>query len=148
MREIAASEYAGLTREGSPSIVLCHQDFGRGNVIAAADGIYVLDLDGVTFDLPARDLRKIIGKIAEKRGQWQAAAIKDIVDCYCEVNPLGNDEVQVLYIDMLFPHWFYGLVKNLFKNGKPLKAAEIERTAKLEESKAPLIRTLLRSHTR
>ena len=89
INELAMSKYAELNREDSPSIVLCHQDFGKGNALDAPDGIYVLDLDGVTFDLPARDLRKIIGKNAENRGQWQTGAIRDIIDCYCEVNPLG-----------------------------------------------------------
>jgi len=145
INELAMSKYAELTREDSPSIVLCHQDFGKGNALDAPDGIYVLDLDGVTFDLPARDLRKIIGKNAENRGQWQTGAIRDIIDCYCEVNPLGFDDKQVLYIDLLFPHWFFGLVKNLFQNGKPLKASEIERMAKFEVSKIPFISSLIKS---
>lgn len=141
---IGKSNYKALTEEGSPSIVLCHQDYGRGNVVAAVNGVFVLDLDGVTFDLPARDLRKIIGKNAENRGQWQTGAIKEIIDWYIEINPQNNDEIEVLYVDLTFPHWFYGLVKNLFQNGKPLKASEIERIAKLEETKIPLIKTLLK----
>ena len=142
LERIGKSDYAALTEAGSGSIVLCHQDFGRGNVLAASDGIYVLDLDGVTFDLPARDLRKIIGKNAENAGQWQAGTIRQILDWYMEINPMGEGEVEVLYADLLFPHWFFGLVKNQFKNDKPIKASAIERIARLEEAKAPLIRAL------
>jgi len=141
---INKTNYIPLTETGSNSIVLCHQDFGRGNVLAAADGVYVLDLDGVTFDLPARDLRKIIGKNAENGGQWQAGAIKEILDWYSEINPLDDDEIKVLYADLLFPHWYFGLVKNIFKNGKPVKASAIEKIARLEETKAPLIRALMK----
>lgn len=141
---LALSGYPSLVEEGSPSIVLCHQDFGKGNVLAAFDGMYVLDLDGVTFDLPSRDLRKIIGKNAENAGQWSAAAIQEILGWYVEINPMNNEEIKALYIDLLFPHWYYGLVKNLFQNKKPLKTAEIERIAKLETSKKPLLNTLLK----
>jgi spore coat protein I len=39
----------------------------------------------------------------------------------------------------LFPHWFFGLVKNQYQNAKLLKTAEIERTAELELSKVQLL---------
>ena len=141
---LEASKYSKLTEEGSKSIVLCHQDFGRGNVLAASDGIYVLDLDGVTFDLPARDLRKIIGKIADNTGNWSAETISEILHWYTEKNPLSDEEKETLYIDLIFPHRFYGLVKNLYQNGKALKASEIDRTAKLEEAGEALLETLLK----
>lgn len=138
------SKYSRLTEEGSASIVLCHQDFGRGNVLEAPDGVYVLDLDGVTYDLPARDLRKIIGKLADNAGYWSVETIRNILGWYTEKNPLSEDEKEILYIDLMFPHRFYGLVKNLYQNGKALKAPEIERIAKLEEGGEALLKTLLK----
>jgi len=135
-----SSDYARLTEQGSDRIVLCHQDYGKGNALAVGSSVYVLDLDGVTYDLPARDLRKIIGKNAERRGRWSAEAISEILGWYTEINPLLTEEMEVLYADLLFPHWFYGLVKNLFQNGKTLKASEIEKTALLESSKEEALR--------
>jgi spore coat protein I len=133
------SKYEELVSPGSPSIVLCHQDFGRGNALLTASGVAVLDLDGVTFDLPARDLRKIIGKLAESNGRWDLEAIRKVTGLYEQVNRLTSDEMEVLYIDLLFPHWFFGLVKNQYQNAKLLKTAEIERTAELELSKVQLL---------
>jgi spore coat protein I len=138
---IEQSRYARISEINSGSVVLCHQDYGKGNAIALGSDIYVLDLDGVTYDLPARDLRKIIGKISENRGQWQAGTIQEILGWYAGVNPQNEDERDALFIDLLFPHWFYGLVKNQFQGGKSLKAAEIERIAKLEESKITILKT-------
>ena len=65
---LESSSYKELTSEKSSSIVLCHQDYGKGNALLTKEGVYVIDLDGVTFDLPCRDLRKIIGKTSENRG--------------------------------------------------------------------------------
>jgi spore coat protein I len=48
--------------------------------------------------------------------------------------------MEVLYADLLFPHWFYGLVKNLFQNNKVLKASEIEKISLLESSKEEALR--------
>jgi spore coat protein I len=140
---IQKSSYDLLTSPGSQSIVLCHQDFGRGNAILTGSEVIVLDLDGVTFDLPARDLRKIIGKEAEVKGRWGLDYMENVYKIYTSINPMTPDEKRVLYIDLLYPHWFYGLIKNLFQNDKPIKAFEIERMAKLEESKVSLLKGLI-----
>lgn len=140
---IGKSTYDNLTSTGSNSIVLCHQDFGKGNAILAGDRVAVLDLDGVTFDLPTRDLRKLIGKEAENKGRWQLQNIENVYKLYTSVNPLSSEEKRILCIDLLYPHWFYGLVKNLFQNNKPIKSSEIERIAKLEESKVSLLKSLI-----
>ncbi|MCX7924100.1 MAG: CotS family spore coat protein [Clostridia bacterium] len=138
------SSYQKLTQPESPAIVLCHQDFGKGNAVLGNNGVDVIDLDGVTFDLPARDLRKIIGKQAENKGAWEASTINSIVGWYGQVNPMSASEKEVLYIDLLFPHWYFGLVKNLFQNDKPLKPAEMEKIARLEQSKVSLLNGFLK----
>jgi len=136
--------YGELTKPDSASVVLCHQDYGKGNALAADNGVYVLDLDGVTYDLPVRDLRKIIGKHAENNRQWSPKAVQEITGWYTQVNPMNKDELRILQADLTFPHWFYGLVKNLFQNGKSLKPAEIEKTAVLESSKEEVLELCFR----
>ncbi|MCX7842809.1 MAG: CotS family spore coat protein [Clostridia bacterium] len=140
---IKKTDYARLTEPSSDSIVLCHQDFGKGNALMTEKGVYIIDLDGLTFDLPSRDLRKIIGKRAENKGAWEQGDIKSVLQAYESVNPLSNKEKEVLYIDMVFPHWYFGLVKNMFQSGKVLKTSEIERMAKLEYSKLSVLNTLI-----
>lgn len=144
LKILNSSAYEKIAESGSAAVVLCHQDYGKGNALAAADGVYILDLDGVTFDLPARDLRKIIGKNAENSGQWSIKAVEDILGWYMEVNPMCTDQLQALYADLTFPHWFYGLVKNRFQNGKSLKASEIERIVGLESSKEKVLELCFR----
>lgn len=138
------TDYSSLTAESSPKIVLCHQDYGAGNAISTDKGVFVLDLDGVTFDLPVRDLRKIIGKLAAMNGRWDKGTINTITDIYSSVNSLSRKEKEILYVDLLFPHWFFGLVKNQFINNKPLKAVDIERIARLEQAKVPILLDMLK----
>lgn len=138
------TDYRKLTAENSPSIVLCHQDYGTGNAISTDNGVAVLDLDGVTFDLPSRDLRKIIGKLAEINNRWDKNTIKTVIDHYSSVNPMSQKEKEILYVDLLYPHWFFGLVKNQFDNNKQLKPYEIEKIARLEQSKVSLLTDMLK----
>ncbi|HOM01426.1 MAG TPA: CotS family spore coat protein [Acetivibrio sp.] len=138
------SKYTELTDKDSKAIVLCHQDYGKGNALLTEDGVYVIDLDGVTWDHPARDLRKIIGKLSENRGSWSLDEIEKILDWYSEINPLSPDDRELIYIDLMYPHWFFGLVKNIFKNNKNESASKIEKIGKLENSKVPLLAEKLR----
>lgn len=137
------SKYRELTADNSSVPVLCHQDYGKGNALLTEEGVVVIDLDNVTFDLPARDLRKIIGKISQNNNRWDRKTIEDVLLWYSNVNEIPEDEKKVLYIDLLFPHWFFGLVKNQYEKLKDIKASEIERITKFEQSKIPILRELL-----
>lgn len=137
------SSYNKLTSPDSVYPVLNHQDFGKGNALLSEDGVYIIDLDGITFDLPIRDLRKIIGKEVLIRGKWDESIICHVLSCYEKSNPLSREEKNILYIDLLFPHLFYGLVKNFFLNNKLQKTGEIQKIANLELSKIPIINQLL-----
>lgn len=123
--------------------VLCHQDYGRGNALLNSEGIYIIDLDGVTFDLCTRDLRKIIGKESENKRKWDISFINTSLGWYEEVNPIKNEEKEIFIIDLLYPHWFYGLVKNIFINNKTIKASEIEGIARFEQSKVSSLMQML-----
>jgi len=144
MELLNASKYAELAGENSKSAVLCHQDYGKGNALFTDNGVYVIDLDGVTWDHPGRDLRKIIGKLSENRGAWSLDQIEKILDWYSEINPLSTADRELIYIDLMYPHWFFGLVKNIFKNNKSESPSKIEKTARLETSKVPFLAEKLR----
>ncbi len=136
------SAYPEMTSIQLEQAALCHQDYGEGNALYIGETVYVIDLDGVTYDLEMRDLRKIIGKRMEKRGVWDKMKIKEIVDWYGRSNPLSIEQKRVLAIDLLFPHWFFATVKNLFKKNKSLSSSEIIRIAEIEHSKVNILKDL------
>lgn len=132
---LSQSPYGVITATALSNSTLCHQDFGEGNVILLGEDLYVIDLDGVTYDLVIRDLRKIIGKSMEKQGDWTVHQIDRILSAYERYNPLSPEERELLKIDLLFPHWFFAKAKNLFKKNKPMKENEILRIGQLEAKK-------------
>ncbi|MFZ5641506.1 MAG: CotS family spore coat protein [Bacillota bacterium] len=140
---LAVSAYNEWVKEVEQKGNLCHQDYGDGNALWTEEGIYVLDLDGVTYDLPARDLRKIITKRMAKQGSWNLDLLHDITGWYTAVNPLTPEQLKVLYIDILFPHQFHDTAKNPFLKQKPTKASKIAEAVKLEKQKTELVLKLL-----
>ena len=140
---IAQSKYKSLAEPNSDLKVLCHQDYGKGNVISTPKGPIVLDLDSVTYDFSARDLRKIIGKLAVDKDTLNISKMNNILNWYSTENRLTEDEKKILYIDLLFPHWFHGLIKDQYIKNKPVSGSEIERVVRFEKAKVPLLRKLL-----
>ncbi len=94
---------------------LCHQDFTAGNLILHPSGnLYVLDTDGITIDIPARDLRKIILKMMKKSGKWDSGLAKKVFHIYQSVNPLQPSEWSVVMADIKFPHLFIGAMNKYY----------------------------------
>lgn len=122
---------------------LCHQDYGDGNALLTPEGVYVIDLDGVTYDLPVRDLRKIINKRMVTIGRWDKELLQSIVNWYCQINPLTKEQLQVLYIDLLFPHEFHDTAKNPYRKNKPINPAKLAKAAKHEQAKDEILVSLL-----
>ncbi|RJE86374.1 CotS family spore coat protein [Paenibacillus sp. 1011MAR3C5] len=107
------SSYQKMIRKGEAHWGLAHQDYGWSNGQMGPGGIWVIDLDGVAFDLPIRDLRKIITSTMDDMGAWDLAWIRGVIDAYHRANPLDRETFELLWIDMAFPNEFYKHVKEV-----------------------------------
>lgn len=144
IRYLESSDYSSLSTPDSQSVVLCHQDYGKGNALLTPDGVWILDMDGATFELAARDLRKVILKTMENQSKWHEETMTEILSWYEKANPLSAEERKMVYIDTLFPHSFFGTVKNQFIKNKPVKAMSVEKIGKLEMSKVNSLESLIK----
>lgn len=129
------SPYSSLCSINQKDSCLCHQDYGTGNVMLSKDVSTVIDLDGVTYDLPIRDLRKIIGKRMMKSQNFNINTLESILKYYETNTTLSLDLKKVLKIDLMFPHWFFGLVKTLHKSPKAIGSDKISSISRFELNK-------------
>lgn len=136
---LEVSSYHKMTGVELHESPLCHQDYGSGNAILSQEKVYIIDLDGVTYDLVTRDLRKIIGKRAEKRGSWDINDINTILGYYEKNNKLTTQDKNILKADLMFPHWFFGTIKNIFSKNKLVNPGKIAKIAKLENQKIKVL---------
>ncbi|MTI57844.1 CotS family spore coat protein [Geosporobacter ferrireducens] len=143
IEEIKKSSYEKLTGIPLQECTLCHQDYGEGNVIYSNDILYVIDLDSTTYDLPLRDLRKIIGKQMQNLSSCNEEKIMSILKWYEEVNPLSQEYKKILIIDLMYPHGFFGAVKDIFKKSKAISSSKIKGAATFERKKLQLLKNLL-----
>lgn len=110
------SPYNAMLAKGEPHWGLAHQDFGWSNGQMGPGGIWVIDLDGVSYDLPIRDLRKLITSTMDDMGVWDLTWIRGMIEAYHRANPLDQETFEILWIDMAFPNEFYKHVKEIVFN--------------------------------
>lgn len=123
---------------------LCHQDYGKGNALQTKKGVYVLDLDNLAYDIPLRDVRKLINDRMEEQGHWDFAEVEHLISCYESIFPLNSDQRKIIYIDLLFPHKFYGYVKKAFKKSGNGEEKKLLRNYQIEIGKMHVLKQVLK----
>lgn len=113
LERFRASAYRRMVAKGEAHWGLAHQDYGWSNGQMGPGGIWVIDLDGVAYDLAIRDLRKIITSTMDDMGSWDLNWIRGVIEAYHRANPLDQETFELLWIDMAFPNEFYKHVKEV-----------------------------------
>lgn len=132
LERLADGRYDAWVEKVSREGCFCHQDYAASNLRLVDGEVMVFDLDSVTLDLPARDLRKLANKVM-KKGQWDAALLRRILELYQASYPLTADERQVVATDIQFPHLFCGAANKYFTGRAQDWPAE-KLVAKLQEA--------------
>jgi CotS family spore coat protein len=107
LKRLNESDYSELIKKGNESWGLVHQDYGWSNGQMGPGGMWIIDLDGVAYDLPIRDLRKLIsGKMAELY-KWDVTWVREMIKAYHKANPITPELYEILMIDLSLPNEFY-----------------------------------------
>ncbi|USK36175.1 CotS family spore coat protein [Bacillus sp. F19] len=140
------SKYVPWIEEQSANPTLCHQDYGAGNTVLGNDGkIWVIDLDTVSYDLPIRDLRKMIIPLLDTTGVWDEARFQLMMNAYESVNPLTSEQKEVMYIDMLFPYEMYDIAREKFVRKTDMFPEELAQAFQYERIKEAHLNSLINS---
>lgn len=113
LERLQNSKYRELARYGDLHWGLAHQDYGWSNGQLGKGGVWIIDLDGVAYDLPIRDLRKFISGMMIDAGHWDPETLRELIKAYHEANPLSKELYDLLLIDLSLPDEFYKNVKDV-----------------------------------
>lgn len=133
LAELQQSRYYDLTKLGNEFWGLVHQDYGWSNGQMGADGMWIIDLDGVAYDIPIRDLRKLITGTMSDLFTWDITWIREMIQAYHKANPISREVYDLLMIDLAMPNEFY----------KNIKEVVYEPELFLNEETAALINTIV-----
>lgn len=146
LERLKASAYPRMVAMGEPYWGLVHQDYGWSNGQNGPGGLWVIDLDGVSYDLPFRDLRKLITSTMDDMGVWDLTWMRGMIDAYHQANPLDAESYEVLLIDMAVPNEFYKHLKEMFFDPLTFLNTEadaiLQRVVATDQSKAQALAEL------
>jgi len=146
LERLYRSPYTDLISRGESHWGFAHQDYGWGNAQLGPGGVYVIDLDGVAFDLPIRDLRKLISNVMKESKTWDLKLIKEMISAYHKANPIEPELYEVFLTDLSLPNEFYQFIKGMvynpetFLNNETKK--ELEAMVTAEKSKQRIVEKL------
>ena len=110
------SSYSSI-RKNKENYVICHNDLAEHNFMISNEGIYLIDFDYCTIDLPIMDLCDLILK-GIKNVAFEFEKAKDVINSYSSIKKLTDDEYKIMYILLLFPRDFYGIVSDYYHKKK------------------------------
>jgi CotS family spore coat protein len=113
LERLNQSSYLDLTKHGNAYWGLVHQDYGWSNGQMGPGGMWIIDLDGVAYDLPIRDLRKLITGTMADLFRWDVGWIREMIKAYHEANPITPELYETLMIDLSLPNEFYKNIKEM-----------------------------------
>ncbi|MDZ5473692.1 CotS family spore coat protein [Bacillus sp. 31A1R] len=140
------SPYSELVKKGNVYWGLAHQDYGWSNAQMGPNGMWVIDLDGVSYDLPIRDLSKLITGAMSGLAQWDSTWVREMIQSYHEARPIPPELYEVLMIDLSLPNEFYKNIKHMIYDpelflDEDLKSI-VESIVQLEDSKWKVLKEI------
>lgn len=145
LKKLQDSYYPEWVAECKLKPNLCHQDYGTGNTLLADNQIWIIDLDTTTFDLPIRDLRKVIIPLMGDQGEWNQELFNHMLASYEKVAPLTDEQKKVMFIDMLFPYELYETANEKYGRKNELATEELMQAFEYEKRKSGEINQLIQS---
>jgi CotS family spore coat protein len=126
MMEMAETGVQILRESGYPRVLgearkqrgFVHGDFTYHNFIRMTDGnMSVIDFDYCAFELRVHDLARFMRKML-RRSHWDPELGHTILSQYHAVNPLSQDELEVLRAVLYFPQRYWRAVERGFVSGR------------------------------
>ena len=110
------SDYYKICEETEKHKSFCHHDYTYHNIIMDEDSnVNVIDFDYSKREIRVFDMSNFMIKVL-KRNNWNFEFAKGIIEGYCSVSDLLNEEYRVLYSFLLFPQRFWRLANRYYYN--------------------------------
>lgn len=95
----------------------CHGDYQHHNIIAAHEGMAVINFEKCVADHQMRDLCLFLRKLLEKNS-WSQSIGFTLLEAYDQEKALSREDWKQIYLRMSYPEKFWKIVNFYFNSGK------------------------------
>ncbi len=111
------SRYLDLFNEAINEKTVCHGSYNHHNVLMLNNDIATTNFEKVNINVQIMDLYQYLRKVMEKN-YWNVELGNEIIEEYDRVKPLEKEEVESLYIMLLFPEKFWKITNYYYNSRK------------------------------
>lgn len=113
---------------------ISHGDFHSENILYTEDQqLYIIDWEFVRYNYPSKDIGRLLNSLLKHSGSWDNNSFQNLIYHYTKYNPLNDWQLQLLYLDLSFPHNFNRFLQN--RMYKEMSIEEIELFLRREHEK-------------
>lgn len=97
---------------------ICHLDYVNKNLIFTPDNkLYIIDFDKTSMEMPVHDIYSFLRRILKRENtSWDFEIFKASIETYEKIRPLSYNEYLVLSSLLMFPHKFWKVSRDYYKN--------------------------------
>lgn len=114
--DLISSGYESLVQRARSEGIICHHDFTHHNILCSDTGICLINFDYCCLELKIYDIVNYIRRRMRKCS-WNVQDARFLLDRYREVEPISEEEMEVMRIMLKFPQKFWR-VANKYYNSK------------------------------
>ncbi len=114
---LATSQYEKLYSESCENNCVCHGNYNYHNLLVSKNIIATTNFDKCCIGVQITDLYQFFRKCMEKNN-WSVEFGTTIIESYNQVKPLSKEEIQTLYLLLLYPEKFWKVTNYYFNNKK------------------------------
>lgn len=135
-KNLKKRSYRSLASSPFPDQSLVHGDMHPQNIIKNGNQKILIDFEDVRYDFPSKDLIRLLSMYTKKQ-PFSAKAFEQMMHGYRQIHPLSSEQLNLLYIDFLFPHIFERMLRK--KKYRKWTPERIRHQIKQEKRKAQYI---------
>lgn len=110
-----ASKYNKLVERTQKEGMICHHDYSYQNILIKGDVTSVINFDYCSVELKIYDIVNILRRRMRKCN-WDIEKAKLILDVYRRIEPIDQDEMQVMKSMLQFPQKFWRVINRYYNS--------------------------------
>ncbi|MNE31299.1 Spore coat protein I [compost metagenome] len=104
---------------------ISHGDFHSENILYTEDRLYIIDWEFVRYNYPSKDISRLLNSVLKHSESWDSISFQNLIHHYIKYNPLNDWQLQLLYLDLSFPHNFCRFLQNRMYKEMSLEGIEL-----------------------
>lgn len=112
---LADSEYIMLSDKAEQDGIISHHDFNHHNIYVNGETMHVVNFEYCCFDLKVYDLVNLLRRKMRKCN-WEIKEAINIINEYSKIEPLSQEEIELMKIMLLFPQKFWRVINKYYNS--------------------------------